>query len=228
MTWSACFDLQLGSRRLAVELDGDHPTVALIGPNGAGKSTILRAIAGDVRPANGSITIGARRVFDSDRNVDLDPRHRGLGYVPQGFALFPHLTVAQNVAFALPDASRAEATLEALELRTLADRKPASLSGGEAQRVALARALARPSELLLLDEPMAALDVGARKAVRGRLAAVLSEQASATLLVSHDRRDILALADFVYVIEGSGISDSGPPREVAARAQTPFIEEYFE
>lgn len=227
MSWSVDLQLSLGPQTIAVALEGSAPTIALIGPNGAGKTTILRTIAGDIRPLRGTVTIGERRVLDTDQGIDIEPHDRRLGYVPQGFALFPHLSVEQNVGFGLPKGAPVQPLLEMFALQDLAQRRPGGLSGGEAQRVALARALARPAELLLLDEPMAALDVGARRDVRSQLAEILDAQGATTLLVTHDRRDVLALAQVVYVLEGGGIRDHGPPQEVAARAKSQFIEEFF-
>jgi ABC-type sulfate/molybdate transport systems ATPase subunit len=177
-------------------------TLALVGPNGAGKSTALAALAGIV-PSAGTITLAGRRIDG------LPVESRQVGYVFQDYLLFPHLTILENVAFG-PRASgtrRSEARasagewLERFGISHLASRRPAQLSGGQAQRVALARALAASPDLLLLDEPLAALDIEVRDDVRAELAGHLRRWGGLTIVVTHSLDDVVALADDVIVIE---------------------------
>jgi molybdate transport system ATP-binding protein len=181
----------LRSFDLRVELEVGGETLAVVGPSGAGKTTLLRAIAGLSRPTEGVIRLG-REVWFDDR-TDLPPEQRSVGLVFQDYALFPHLTVEQNVAYG--GAERVPALLESFGIAHLAAVRPENLSGGERQRVALARALARGPRVLLLDEPLAALDTNTRGRVRTELAELLREIRLPTLLVTHDEEDAAALAD---------------------------------
>ncbi|CAN5340469.1 hypothetical protein BH11ACT3_BH11ACT3_20230 [soil metagenome] len=216
-------------------------TLALVGPNGAGKSSLLAAIAGLVPLESGTVRLGDR-VLDRDGNegqtaIHLPAEARRIGVVFQDFLLFPHLTVRDNVAFGRrvsgaaggrgagrPKARlEAEPWLERFDLVGLADRHPAQLSGGQAQRVALARALASEPELLLLDEPMAALDVEIRDEVRQELAAQLAAVPVATVVVTHDAADVRALADAVVVIEAGRVSQRGSLAELQAAPSTSYV-----
>jgi molybdate transport system ATP-binding protein len=170
------------SLSLAVELGRE--TLALVGPSGAGKSSVLRAIAGLLRPERGRIALGARPWLDTEEQIDLPPERRSVGLVFQEYALFPHLDVRRNVAFG--GRGRVDELLERFRISHLARARPADLSGGERQRVALARALARDPAVLLLDEPLSALDAHTRGVVRGELAELLAELRLPTLLVTHD------------------------------------------
>lgn len=238
MSWHVAVRMRLGSLDLDVDLAGGEAPVALIGPNGSGKTTLLRTIAGAHRPTEGSIRLGDRVVFDARRGLDLAPERRHVGYVPQGYGLFPHLSALDNVAFGwaarTPGASRAErrerarAQLAALDCAHLAERAPATLSGGEQQRVALARALTVEPRILLLDEPLAALDARARRAIRGFLAQYFAERKGAALVVSHDARDVRELGVDVHVIEEGRIVQSGPPEALAARPATDFVAAFFD
>jgi molybdate transport system ATP-binding protein len=173
-------------------------TVALIGPSGAGKTSLLRAVAGLERPTAGRIALGEELWFHAERRIRLSAERRRVGYLPQDYGLFPHLTVAANVRFAgkrdRPD------LLERVGIAHLANARPRQLSGGERQRVALARALAREPRVLLLDEPFGALDEITRRQVRDELADVLSTLGLPTLLVTHSFDDATALADRIGVI----------------------------
>ncbi|MEZ4436086.1 MAG: ATP-binding cassette domain-containing protein [bacterium] len=205
-------------------------SAVIIGPNGAGKSTLLRLIAGAPLGAQGRVVLDGRVLFDSAAGIDLPPEARQIGYVPQGYGLFPHLTVRGNVAFGVPGdrATRraaADAALTAADAAELADRRPATLSGGERQRVAIARALAAAPAALLLDEPLAALDVAARRATRARLAAVLAGRSS--LVVTHDARDVAALGGEVIVLAAGRILQRGPAAALAAAPADPFVAEFF-
>jgi ABC-type sulfate/molybdate transport systems ATPase subunit len=238
VSWHARVRLRLGELDLDVELEGDDGPVALIGPNGSGKTTVLRTIAGAHRPDAGSVRLGDRVVFDAERGVDLPADQRHVGYVPQGYGLFPHLTVLDNVAFGLiargrrtKKGERREAAmrlLERMECAHLADRRPSALSGGEQQRVALARALTVEPTILLLDEPLAALDARARRSIRSYLAEHLAERRGPALVVSHDARDVHAIGAAVHVIEEGRIVQRGTAEELAAAPATDFVAAFFE
>ena len=194
---------------------------ALAGPSGAGKSTVLRAIAGLVRPRDGRIALGPTAWFDSVAGTNLEPQHRSVGLVFQDYALFPHLTVAQNVAFGAD--GPVDEFLARFRIDHLANERPAFLSGGERQRVALARALARRPRVLLLDEPLAALDARTRESVRSELADLLRVLSLPTVLVSHDFEDAAALATQVGVIVDGRIVQLGSPTELVADPRTAFV-----
>ncbi len=204
--------------------------LAIVGPNGAGKSTVLAALSGLVEPDHGSIELGDHRWFDAERGVSVATHRRGAGLLAQQPLLFPYLSALDNVAFG-PRAggvrkaaarARAHAWLEEVGAAELAARRPGGLSGGQAQRVALARALAADPDLLLLDEPLAALDVDAAPDVRGLLHRVLRGQRRPTVLVTHDVLDAVVLADRVLVLSEGGVVEQGVTREVLARPRTAF------
>jgi len=205
------FDLEL-----SLDVEG---TVALVGPSGAGKSTVLRAIAGLVRPASGRIALGDEVWFDV--RTWRRPEERPVGMVFQQYALFPHLTVRANVAFGAR--GRVDPLLARLGIAGLADARPASLSGGEQQRVALARALAREPRLLLLDEPLSALDAHTRAAVRTELREVLRSAGLPALVVTHDFEDAAALADRVGVVVEGRLRQLASPEELVARPADAFV-----
>jgi ABC-type sulfate/molybdate transport systems ATPase subunit len=229
MTWCAQFSLQLGTFSLRVDLSGGASPTAIIGPNGAGKSTLLRTLAGAHRPQAGTIGWAGRTLFDAGAGVNLAPELRRVGYLPQGFGLFDHLRVLDNVAFGIAggDRGRARAALERLGAADLADRAPATLSGGERQRVALARALATEPELLLLDEPLSSLDIVARRAVRGELVAAITAAEIPALVVTHDPQDVLALGGAVVVLEGGEVTAQASVAELRAAPPTPFASAFF-
>ena len=197
--------------------------LALFGPSGAGKSMALRAIAGLLRPVEGRVVVGSAEVFDSSRSVWVPPHHRRVGYLPQQYALFPHLSVEQNVAFGLRALERAEASqrvqelLELLHVGELARRYPGQLSTGQQQRVALARALVPLPQLLLLDEPFSALDLELRVQLRKELTSLKKHSAIPIILVTHDWADVLALCDGVLVLDTGRVIAEGPPLEVLRR-----------
>jgi molybdate transport system ATP-binding protein len=203
--------------------------LAVLGPNGAGKSTLLRVVAGLTPIRAGRVEL-AGRVLD-DARTSVPAERRGVGMVFQDYRLFPHLTVRENLAFGPRAAGRgrrearqrADAWMERLDLGALADRRPATLSGGQGQRVALARALAQEPDALLLDEPMAALDAGTRMAVRGELRRRLTGYDGATVLVTHDPVDALVLANRIVVLEGGRVTQSGTPAEVSRRPATTYV-----
>ena len=203
--------------------------LAVLGPNGAGKTTLLRAIAGLEPLTTGSLRVDGQ-VWRDD-SLDLPPEERAAGVVFQDYRLFPHLDVRDNLAFAAraAGASKAQARagaeewLSRLGLADLARRRPGGLSGGQAQRVALARALAAEPRVLLLDEPMAALDAGARIEVRGFLRRHLGEYDGPTVLVTHDPLEAMVLADRLLVVEGGRIVQEGTPGEVAQRPASAYV-----
>ncbi len=195
---------QLGDFSYDAELAVEHEIVVLFGHSGAGKSLTLQFIAGLMRPAAGQIAIGGAPVFDSATGLDLPPQRRRLGYVVQDLALFPHMTVAENVSFGMAGENREQRLhdlLELMHLGALRERKPRSLSGGEQQRVALARALARDADLLLLDEPFSALDESLRAELRRELIRLRSELALSVVFVTHDLREAHLLADRLAVFD---------------------------
>jgi iron(III) transport system ATP-binding protein len=199
--------------------------VALLGPSGSGKTTLLRTIAGFESPDAGSVFVGGRRVAgDGDW---IEPEHRRIGMVFQDGALFPHLTVEGNVAFG---AARRERIGECLDLVGLAGRGrsyPHELSGGERQRVGLARALAADPEVVLLDEPFAALDAGLRESLREEVAAILRESGTAALLITHDQAEALSLARTVAVMRDGRVEQVGTPEEIYERPQTRWVAEFL-
>ena len=198
---------------------GDGVAV-LFGPSGAGKTLTLQCLAGLIRPDAGRIAVDDRVLFDSAAGVDLPPQHRRVGYVFQGYALFPHLTVGQNMAFGLRDRPRAERqaraaeVMERLGLGGLEHRRPGELSGGQRQRVALGRALAIDPALLLLDEPLSALDAPLRRSLRDELRAILSGWGTAAVLVTHDFTEAYQLADRIVIYEGGQVIQSAPRAEL--------------
>ncbi|MDR7301518.1 sulfate/molybdate ABC transporter ATP-binding protein [Haloactinomyces albus] len=215
------------SAECAVE-PGD--VVAVLGPNGSGKSTLLSALAGSTRPREGNIGLGDRVWLDTARGVDVPTHRRSVGLLAQNALLFPHLSALDNVAFGPRAAGRSKKAARALAARWLSDvdagelaeHRPGRLSGGQGQRVALARALAADPELLLLDEPLAALDVDAAPAMRGLLHRVLRDQDRPTVLVTHDVLDAVVLADRVLVLSAGRIVERGPTRDVLARPKAAF------
>jgi ABC-type sulfate/molybdate transport systems ATPase subunit len=196
-------------------------TVAVVGPSGSGKTTLLRAIAGLVRPVAGRIAVGDDVWFDAGRNLALPPDRRRVGLVFQDYALFPHLTVRQNVEYARRH--RADEFLERFRIAHLERVHPPTLSGGERQRVALARALARDPAVLLLDEPLSALDPHTKAAVRTELRELLTELAIPVLLVTHDFEDAAALADEVGVVIDGVLRQSGTPAALLSRPVDSFV-----
>ena len=200
-------------------------TVALLGPNGAGKSTLLAAIAGLRAIDNGYIHIDSTSVDEPARAIFLPPEHRRVGVLFQDYLLFPHMTVRQNIAFGPKNLGIAPEGewIAALGLTDLLDHKPSELSGGQAQRVALARALATRPRLLLLDEPLAALDASTKQAVRAELRNFLQQFEHGTVIVTHDPVDALVLADRIVVLEGGRITQEGPTAVVAREPRTEYL-----
>jgi len=195
--------------------------VTLYGPSGAGKTSTLRILAGLLKPDEGTLLVDDLDWFDSTKNIQLSPQRRQVGYVFQDYALFPHMSVRQNLEFAQSGKNRAtiEELLELMELGNLADRKPGTLSGGQQQRVALARALAQEPKILLLDEPLAALDYKFRLRLQDYLSRIHREFELTTFLVSHDISEIARLSDLVFVLEEGKIKKRGTPEEVFVNRQ---------
>jgi len=223
----------LAARAGRLDLDADLRAepgrpLALIGANAAGKTTLLRCLAGLHRPDSGRISLDGDVWFDATAGVDLPAHRRDVGLVPQHAVLFPHLDVAGNVAYGLRAAGlRRDAvhrrTADALErygLVALARRRPDTLSGGERQRTALARATVLDPALLLLDEPLSALDAASRAAVRSSLRELLRDRGACTVLVTHDARDALELAADAVVLEAGRVVQEGAPAELAQRPRS--------
>lgn len=192
----------------------------LFGASGSGKTTVLRCLAGLERPQMGLIQFGEETWFDATRHVWVPPEKRNLGYVPQDYALFPHLSVADNAAYGLNHLSKKERSqkvseaLDWLGISALAGQRPGALSGGEQQRVALARAVVRKPQLLLLDEPFSALDAPTRQRLRGELADVLASLSIPTLLVTHDRLEAATLGTEMAVLAKGRILQRGSVADI--------------
>ena len=216
-------DHGLRTFRLELALTIGTETVALVGPSGAGKSSVLRAVAGLMRPERGFVTLGSDTWLDRERAIDLPPERRRVGLVFQEYALFPHLDVRGNVAYGARDRRAVPGLLERLRIADLAHARVTELSGGERQRVALARALAREPDVLLLDEPLSALDAYTRRAMRAELHEFLKEFRMPTLLVTHDFEDAATLADRVGVLVDGRVLQLGPPQELVGSPSDPFV-----
>jgi molybdate transport system ATP-binding protein len=198
-------------------------TLALVGPSGAGKTTVLRVVAGLLRPEQGLVTLDGTVLLDTDRGVDVAPERRRVGYLFQEYALFPHLDVLRNVRFGARDRGQVRELLERFRIEGLARARVGELSGGERQRVALARALARDPALLLLDEPLSALDAHTRAGVRAELREHLDALRLPTILVTHDFEDAATLAHRVGVISEGRILQLGTPTELVAVPNDAFV-----
>jgi molybdate transport system ATP-binding protein len=193
---------------LDITLASDSQRIVLYGPSGSGKSLTLKAIAGLMRPDSGHIRIQGRTLFDSAQGIDVRVQERNVAYLFQDYALFPHLTVAQNIAFGLARGSinlrrpaehpAVRQWLQAFELDAIAHSRPAQISGGQRQRVALARALVAEPDMLLLDEPFSALDLSLRQRMRSELAELQSRLQVPMLLITHDPADVEALGQTVF------------------------------
>jgi molybdate transport system ATP-binding protein len=211
--------LEAGAFRLAADFGAPAGVTALFGPSGAGKTLTLRCIAGLTRPRQGRIAVGDRVLLDTAAGVDLPARERRVGYVFQQYALFPHLDVAENVAFGMVGSpgerrGRVARLLELVGLPGFEGRRPVELSGGQQQRVALARALAPSPELLLLDEPFSALDGRTRRRLRGELLRIHEATGVPMVLVTHDLPEVRELAGHVVLFDAGRVLRSGETHDV--------------
>lgn len=201
----------------------EFKVTALFGPSGSGKTTLLRCLAGLTRPDDGVIEFRGQTWFDADRGIMLTPQQRDIGFLFQEYALFPHLTVAANIGFGLFHCSKAQRLARVAEMLTLFElegldhRLPSQLSGGQQQRVALARALARRPQLLLLDEPLSALDALLREQLRAELRRIIAQLECPVVMVTHDRLEAISMADHVAVMNRGRIQQIGSVQEVFTR-----------
>jgi molybdate transport system ATP-binding protein len=227
---------QIGPLAIDAELDTGPGTLVLIGPNGAGKTSLLSLLLGTMPSHHARIQVGNEVLLDTDARLDVPVERRRLGYVPQTYALFPHLSVRENVAFAVrsavvtPDAAqtdeRVDTALRALGISELGPRMTHNLSGGERQRVALARALSIEPRALLLDEPLAALDVHARDRVRAFLSETLKRLALPTIVVTHDAADARVLGQRITVLEAGRVTQTGAWDELALEPASAFVRQF--
>jgi molybdate transport system ATP-binding protein len=222
----------VGDLRIEVAFRTADAPLVIVGPNGAGKTSLLLMILGAPSPRRGRVVLADVPLFDRERSVDVPVERRRIGFLPQRYALFPHLDALRNVAYGIAAPSRAERLARAMEalreldVGALAGRRPDELSGGEAQRVALARALARRPEALVLDEPLASLDVSVRRDVRQFLAERLRAWRLPTVVVTHDRADAEALDGDMLVLEGGAVAQRGRLADLTAAPQTEFIRRF--
>ena len=200
---------------LAIPL-GQPAVTVLFGPSGSGKTSLLRLVAGLEQPDEGSISVNGRTWYDSALSISLPPQQRRTGFLFQDYALFPHLTVSANVRYA-GRRERADRLIEAFGLAPLEGRRPGAISGGQQQRVVLARALAAEPVLLLLDEPLSALDAATRARMRQDLRRMLVESGVPAIVVTHDRVEAMALGDWMAVIVEGRIRQAGPIQSVFGR-----------
>jgi molybdate transport system ATP-binding protein len=205
--------------------------MVVIGPNGAGKTSLLTLLLGAHPVERGRIELDGLTLLDTERGIEVPLERRQLGYLPQDYALFPHLSVRANIEFALgsrsaPDPARVTALLREFGLEALAERKPAALSGGEKQRVGLARALSTSPRALLLDEPLAALDVHVRGEVRQLLRTHLERSGLPCVLVTHDADDARALGQRVVALEAGRVTQSGTWEELAEAPASRFVQAF--
>lgn len=236
MAWRARIRLVRDRFSLDLDIECEHGgAFAVVGPNGSGKTTFLRVLAGALEPDHAEIVVGAEVLANSPKGIMLPCEKRRIGYVPQGYGLFPHASVLDNVTFGLSTgrdrlsrSARRERGLQLLaELgcEDLADRPVQGLSGGEQQRVALARALVIEPQLLLLDEPLAALDARTRREVRYRLVERIRSLGRPTIVVTHDPRDLVALECPICVLEEGRVVQRGSWAELSAHPHTDFVAE---
>jgi molybdate transport system ATP-binding protein len=199
---------------LDVEFSSEFPVTALFAPSGSGKSLTLQAIAGLMKPDKGRIEVKGRVFFDSDKGVNLPPRKRRVGYLFQDYALFPHMTVIENIRYGSRDEGLIKKLMKMLEIEEIQDRYPSEISGGQKQRVALARALATKPEILLLDEPFSALHKSLKISLYREIKELQRIFGVPIVLVSHDIDEVFELADFMVVMEKGRVVQHGKPFSV--------------
>jgi iron(III) transport system ATP-binding protein len=219
-----------------VSLDLDRGQVtALLGPSGSGKTTLLRAVAGLEQPYAGRVRVGSKVAFDGAAGINMPTEERGLGFVFQSYALWPHRTVSENVAYSLKlrgvtkseQDARVRKTLESLGLGALGQRYPHELSGGQQQRVAIARALVYEPAVILLDEPLSNLDAKLREEARAFLKELVTRENLAALMVTHDQAEALAIADKILLLNRGVVEQSGSPQEMYGAPRTLFTAEFM-
>jgi molybdate transport system ATP-binding protein len=233
-------DLQVTKRLGGFTLEaglsvGDHSVMVLVGESGSGKTTLLRLLAGLLHPDEGRIQVDGETWFDGDEDRRLPAADRAVGYVSQDYALFPHLTAAENVAFGLralggdarDTAKRSAAALDRLGIGALAKRRPHELSGGQQQRVAIARAIVLDPHVLLLDEPLSALDAQTRRAIRGELRRLLAELPCTTLYVTHSAAEAFAFGERITVLEAGHVSQRGSREDFMRHPRSPYVAEFL-
>ena len=218
--------LPLDPFALEIDIEVTANVTAVFGPSGSGKTSLLEVVAGLRLPTSGRVELDGRRLDDTGTGLHVPPRLRGIGYVPQDDTLFPHLSVAKNLAYGRKDGRHdrppaADPVVDVLELGPLLDRRPASLSGGEKRRVALGRALLTSPSLLLLDEPLSGIDDALKGRILEYLQRVKATFAIPTLYVTHDASEVHALADEVLVLERGRLAGRGAPGSLLSRAPEP-------
>lgn len=227
---------RVGRMVVDAELDTGGGALVLVGPNGAGKSSLLALLLGALPLERGRVSVGDTVLEDTEARVHVPIEQRRLGYVPQDYGLFPHLSVRENIEFALASGSpsspaertqRVDVMLSDLGITSLAHRRIPTLSGGEKQRVALARALSVQPRALLLDEPLAALDVHSRHEVRAFLAEYLRKLALPTIVVTHDAEDARALGERIAVLEAGRVTQAGTWGELSTAPASRFVTEFL-
>ena len=219
---------------LRTEFTAGNTTAAILGASGCGKSMTLRCIAGIVRPDSGRIVLDGRVLFDSEQGIDLPPQQRNVGLLFQNYALFPNMTVEQNILCALkkekdPAARKAACAeaLRAMRLEELAHRLPSELSGGQQQRAALARILAGKPRILMLDEPLGALDLKLRKEMQLELKRLQREMNITFIYVTHDQEEALTMSDTVVVMNGGKVQQIGTPEDIYNEPKNAFVADFI-
>ena len=214
-TFELDFSLRQGAFTVEIAERSEARALALFGPSGSGKTTVVEAMAGLRRPQRGTIAVAGERLFASDARIDVPPRDRRTGYVPQDVLLFPHMTVRRNVMYGeRPGHADVATVVDLLELGGLMERGVGSLSGGERQRVALARALMSNPHVLLLDEPMAAVDLPRRRRILDALLRIRDELRVPLVYVAHSPEEVARIADRVLVLEAGRVAAAGAPHDV--------------
>ena len=236
MSWQLHVDVSVGHFSLKTALDISGQKLGLIGPNGYVKTTLLKTVAGAYASSDGLIKVGDEVLYRHTPRVDQTIEARRVGYVPQGFALFPHLSVLENLTYGVDIEERsardrrkqAISVLSDMGCETLTYQHPRELSMGQRQRIAIARTLMISPRCLLLDEPLSALDPSTRRQMRRVLAKHLSIHQIPTLIVTHDQRDIFSLCDYVCVMETGRVIQHGSPQQVSREPINDFVAEFFD